>query len=220
MKTFLIGDGQVDETILANDMEEAKSLAADWIREGSWDCKCEIDVQVAEIDADKEVVDREWITVEVGEDPPEPECYADEHDWQTPWRLLGGLRENPGVWSKGGTTMVYRSVCKNCGCYRTETDYGCQRNPGQPTRSVEYDKADFASTEWIDRKDKSTQEVLSDIWDHNGFGDVDDWRSLDRAGLVEECADLLEHWEMMGWDLGSAMTAEDVADFLGKEWGR
>jgi hypothetical protein len=96
MKTFLIGDGQTDETIQANDIEEAKSLAEDWIREGSWDNKCEVDGQVVEINDDKEVVNREWITVEVGEDPPEPECEAVNSRKKTPARILADLWTNNG----------------------------------------------------------------------------------------------------------------------------
>ena len=143
MKTYLIGDGQVDEIIQAESMEQAKSLAADWIREGSWDQKCEIDVRVVEIDPSQddgrdrrgaEIDDPEWITVEVGEDPQEPDCVDGEtHDW----RGVGGCSQNPGVFSLGGTKLVFYRRCEKCGWDKRTVSVGSQRNPGE-VDTVEY----------------------------------------------------------------------------------
>jgi hypothetical protein len=57
-----------------------------------------------------------------GDDP-------DDHDWTSEGE--GGCRENPGVWSHGGTTMIFSSHCRKCGLHRTETSLGSQRNPGE-----------------------------------------------------------------------------------------
>ena len=43
----------------------------------------------------------------------------------------GGCKENPGVWSHGGTTLVFSEHCTHCGLRRIEVRYGNQRNPGQ-----------------------------------------------------------------------------------------
>lgn len=59
----------------------------------------------------------------------------DDHDWTSEGE--GGLRENPGVWSTGGTSMTVLSHCRKCGLHRTEVFPGVQRNPGQGD-SVEY----------------------------------------------------------------------------------
>jgi hypothetical protein len=160
-RTFLIGDEHVsDTTVQADSLEDALELARDWARDGSWDHRCEVDVFAVELDplADDgrdrrgaEVGDRTWTTVEVGEDAPEPECEeADEHDWRSPHSVLSGLKENPGVWSEGGTKMVFRKVCKHCGCYRTETSVGAQRNPGELDR-IEYDRPDEVSLRWVSK---------------------------------------------------------------------
>ena len=60
----------------------------------------------------------------------------DAHDWTSEGE--GGCDENPGVWSVGGTALVFQSHCRTCGLRRREKDPGSQRNPGDhPT--VEYD---------------------------------------------------------------------------------
>ena len=69
----------------------------------------------------------------------EPACVDGEgHDWVA----TGGLRENPGVQSLGGTTLVYTRRCALCGCQRQVTAYGRQRNRYQ-CDSVEYTEAAY-----------------------------------------------------------------------------
>ena len=160
--TFLIGDEHTDTIVEADSLEDALEAARDWARDGSWDHRCEVDVFAVRLNP---LVDdgrdrrgaiagvRVWTTVEVGEDPPEPDCEADEHDWRSPHSVLSGLKENPGVWSEGGTRMVFRKVCKHCGCYRTETSVGAQRNPGELDR-IEYDKPDEVSLRWVSKFSK------------------------------------------------------------------
>lgn len=88
----------------------------------------------------------------------EPECTSEGpgdddggHDWRSPYSLLGGLRENPGVWGRGGTTTETKTVCACCGKYRTETHAGSQRNPGDAESVVEYSDADEDSEAWLVR---------------------------------------------------------------------
>lgn len=61
-----------------------------------------------------------------------------DHEFISTYEVEGGLRENPGVWSHGGTTMSFRSHCRHCGLQKREVSYGSQRNPGQSDR-VEYE---------------------------------------------------------------------------------
>ena len=130
MRDYQIGceHGSV-EIVRASSIDEAKDLASDWIRSGDWETKQEVGVYVMPLLrlSDEEELERTWFTVEVGEDPQEPDCAKDAHDW----RGVGGLSENPGVWSVGGTTMDYLAKCAHCGCQRHERRYGAQRNPGQ-----------------------------------------------------------------------------------------
>ncbi len=163
-KTYLIGDelGE-DTTVQADSLEQALELACDWARDGSWDTKFELDVFAVELDPAQddgrdrrgaEVGERLWGAVEVGEDPPEPECSEDEHDWRAPHSVVGGLSENPGVWSAGGTTMTFHRVCAHCGLHRHETCHGAQRNPGQ-LDTIEYRGADDASLAYVARMAKA-----------------------------------------------------------------
>lgn len=149
MSSYRISDDGASETIEADSMTEAMKIAAETWQDGSWDSKCLISVRVAELDEEgEETGEVDWVNVECGDDPEAPKCTEDEHDWCNPHEVVGGLDSNPGVWSKGGTTIVAREVCRHCGCYRTTTNYGSQRNPGQ-CDTVEYDAADECSLAWI-----------------------------------------------------------------------
>lgn len=150
MASYRLSDDGSSETIKAENMEEAKIKAEENWQSGSWDGKSIISVRVAELDEDgDETGEVEWINVECGEDEPEPDCTSDDgHDWQSPYEVIGGSKENPGAWSKGGTTMVIKQCCANCGKYKRETSYGSQRGPGQCDK-IEYIDADESSLAWI-----------------------------------------------------------------------
>lgn len=65
-------------------------------------------------------------------DEDEPECEeGKEHDWQCPPDIVGGIKENPGVWGHGGGIILKR-CCMNCGCLQ-ETDTWAQ-NPSNGTQ--------------------------------------------------------------------------------------
>lgn len=147
---FRVWDDGNSEIIEAEDMDAAKEKAEEMWQNGSWDGKCLIDVYIQEIDWDgNDVGDREEIEVECGEDPEEPECVEDEHEWESPHEVVGGLSENPGVWSLGGTTIRTVEVCKHCGWHKKETNYGAQRNP-QQCDTIEYMEPDESSLAWVE----------------------------------------------------------------------
>jgi hypothetical protein len=74
----------------------------------------------------------EWYAVNTDDDddrasktwtlePDEPECSGGgDHDWQSPFEIVGGVRENPGVWGHGGGVTI-DECCMRCGC-RKHTD--------------------------------------------------------------------------------------------------
>ena len=71
--------------------------------------------------------------------PPEPDCEeGQEHEWEAPWELLGGLKENPGVWGHGGGVINYE-VCLKCGCRRC-TDTWHEVKPGTIVTKVDYEE--------------------------------------------------------------------------------
>lgn len=76
-------------------------------------------------------------------DPKEPACSGAEHDWQSPHSILGGLRENPGVWGHGGG-VIMRCVCMRCGCERTTDTWAQDRSDGeQGLESVAYERGKY-----------------------------------------------------------------------------
>lgn len=121
----------------------------DWVHDGSWgDEGASISCRWTLFNNDEEIDDG-WLTVEVepnhsnliseavspywdgcGYDP-------DDHDWTAEGE--GGCDENPGVWSTGGTSLVFQEHCSVCGLHRTMYVTGCQKNPGEHD-TVHYEK--------------------------------------------------------------------------------
>lgn len=62
-----------------------------------------------------------------------------DHEWTSEGE--GGLSENPGVCSTGGTSMRFASHCRACGLHRTEFYCGIQKNPGEHD-TVSYEQPD------------------------------------------------------------------------------
>lgn len=95
--------------------------------------------------------DDEGETFDITLPPPVPECCGDAHDWQSPHDLLGGLKENPGVWGHGGGVKI-REVCAHCGVYRVTDTWATDPETGQQgLESIEYQDADEESLAWIRR---------------------------------------------------------------------
>jgi len=84
------------------------------------------------------------------------------HDWRTPFRLVGGIRDNPGVWGNGGTRYTSKYVCRCCGKYKTEHDAGSQRNPDEPLTTITITDRDEASEAWL--KDKHEEDGWIPQW--------------------------------------------------------
>lgn len=147
-KYFIAEDDACREEIEAESMEEAIELASEKWQDGSWDGKCIVNLRVQELNENREIVDVEYVDVECGDDPEAPECEdGEEHDWCSPHEVVGGMTENPGVFSKSGTTIVFVTVCSKCGCKKVETNYGSQRNP-QQCDQIEYDTEDESALDW------------------------------------------------------------------------
>lgn len=135
-------DDQCSHTISieATSVEDAESQADSettaWIEDGEWgDDGASVSARWTLTDEDGEEVADGSVTVEIPADEdaliPETECgdSVDDHDWTS--EGCGGLKENPGVWSTGGTSMLFKTRCTKCGLVRFEKTTGCQRNPGE-----------------------------------------------------------------------------------------
>jgi len=78
---------------------------------------------------------------------------ADEqgHVWRSPYSVVGGIKENPGVWSLGGTAMRFVECCRHCGCIKTTKQAGSQRNRDQPIEIITIEPRTEASEAWLKR---------------------------------------------------------------------
>ena len=89
--------------------------------------------------------------------PPAPPCAAgddgeNEHDWQSPYAVLGGIAEHPGVGGNGGGVIIQR-VCARCGRYRITDTWAQRPDTGeQGLESVAYRAADEKSGAWVARR--------------------------------------------------------------------
>jgi hypothetical protein len=119
----------------AEDMDEAIEKAEEEVRGGEWgDDGAVVSVQIEQLRHDGTVYHEVEIDVEIEPDHDaliraaggNPDC---DHDWTSEGE--GGLDENPGVWSMGGTTMTFASHCRHCGLHKVEVHRGSQRNPGE-----------------------------------------------------------------------------------------
>lgn len=146
------------EAAIEKAREIVQSEADDWCRGGEWgdDGAC-VRVRWDLLDDDDEI-DSGSVIVEIEPkhnrliaevvrwDRPDNFCGDEpyDHDWCSDGE--GGCDENPGVWSTGGTSMVFKSHCRRCGLHRTEMHTGSQRNPGEHD-TVEYEMLDDETIE-------------------------------------------------------------------------
>lgn len=100
-------------------------------------------------DGDEVEVGEAYVTVRI--DPDEPRCIeGEEHDWQSPLEVVGGIEENPGVIGHGGGVICKR-VCAKCGRYRLTDSWAQRSDTGeQGLDSVEYLEPDEYSLAWIE----------------------------------------------------------------------
>lgn len=146
MKTYKVTlrDDQCSVTreVNAKTLDEACQLtedeAVEWVGDGEWGPEGAIVRVWYEIEG-TDISDSIDVEVEPDEDALMREAGADsdcEHEWTS--EGMGGCDQNPGVWSVGGTAMVFKTRCIHCGLIKTERSPGCQRNPGEHT-TIEFE---------------------------------------------------------------------------------
>ena len=137
----------MDHVFVAEDADEAVRLAGKWVAEGDYEFEPgDGSIWVGcHLYAEWQGGDDRIASPRVQIDPPEPDCDSGEdHDWQSPHEIVGGIKDNPGVWGNGGG-IVSTEVCMLCGCGRT-TDTWAQ-DPGtgsQGLTSVSYEAGKYA----------------------------------------------------------------------------
>lgn len=159
MALYVVTDGEGSDVVI--EAPTAEEAAQEFIETGAYEPPTAtewVDVRVAALPPDSglEPGDEwlseglreslEWDRVTVRIDPEEPECSAtDGHDWRSPHSVVGGVKENPGVWGHGGGVII-TEVCRHCGVYRVTDTWATRPDTGdQGLRSVEYRPADERS---------------------------------------------------------------------------
>lgn len=94
-------------------------------------------------------------------DAEEPDCVGgEEHDWQSPIEIVGGIAENPGVWGHGGGVIIH-AACMRCGCGRVTDTWAQRLDTGeQGLTSVSYREGEYA--EKIARLDETLASEVGD----------------------------------------------------------
>lgn len=136
-------DGVV-EKLDAEDLDEAKEAAEEWVREGSWSRTETLFLHACVVEIDNNG-DETSHPVTVTLDPIEPSCAEGrEHDWQAPFSIVGGIKEAPGTWGHGGGVTM-QEVCVKCGCGRLIDTWAQDPETGeQGLRSVTYEEDKYA----------------------------------------------------------------------------
>jgi hypothetical protein len=136
---------ELEADTLDEAIEQIQEEADEWCADGAWgDDGASVEVYwhlYANSDQTEEM-DSGSVTVEIEPDHDaliraaggDPDC---EHEWSS--KGEGGCDENPGVWSIGGTSMMYAAHCTKCRLHRVNTTTGVQRNPGEHD-TVEYEQ--------------------------------------------------------------------------------
>jgi len=146
MTTYLYReDSGYDETFEAAGDDAAEAYAEQLLRDGDWnqagaEKSFRVRAMVGRVhagpDGTEDILD--WRTVMVQFDPDEPGCTSpDGHDWQSPYGLVGGVRENPGVWAHGGGITV-DEACVRCGAGSHRDTWDTDPANGETFESVAY----------------------------------------------------------------------------------
>lgn len=119
----------------------AREAAQEYVDECDWPPDLETwwcNVYVRHVDEDGE--DDYYDRVKIAVDPEEPPCLNDEdHDWQSPVEIVGGIRDNPGCYAHGGG-VTHSYVCMRCGCGRTTNSWAQDMQDGtQGLDSIKYE---------------------------------------------------------------------------------
>lgn len=157
--TWLCDDGNAEVECTGTMSAAAQEYVdgGDWGDSSSEDYACVIHVYCQA----KYLPDRSRDSESVALEQDEPECTHDDgHDWQSPQDLVGGIKENPGVWGNGGGVVVYEA-CVHCGCRKTTDTLAQDSTDGTRYTKVSYEPEYYDLTERrIDAAAETIEEKL------------------------------------------------------------
>ena len=160
MGRYRVQDSNCGDNFDAVDDDAAIAYAEEWLRTGDyWDqgktifLRAEV-LKLNEDDCYFETLGPVYMELQ----PKPPACKAEEHEWLSPYSLVGGLKENPGVWgSRGG--VLSKEVCRHCGMYQLTDTWATNPCDGtQGHTSIEYLGPDDESLAWLEGQEVSDEQ--------------------------------------------------------------
>lgn len=149
MPRYEVNDGNACDSFDAADDDAALRWAEDWLADGEWerDTTRWLRASVFRLDGDEAGVPVGKVKVTLQPEPPK--CCGDSHAWESPYSVVGGIKENPGVFGSGGGVRT-REVCRHCGAYMVTDTWATDPYDGsQGHYSEEYLPPDEASIAWV-----------------------------------------------------------------------
>lgn len=142
-KTYEVRVEGASEQFEAATLEAAIEYAKGWLAEGDWE-PIESTIWVHGLLYEEDEVLSHRVTATI--DPPEPKCApleGQEHDWRSPFDIVGGCKEAPGVFGHGGGVII-EEVCVVCGCARFSDTWAQDPETGrQGLHSVRYEPGKY-----------------------------------------------------------------------------
>lgn len=151
MRRYLCWDAETHSIdAIEIEAESARAAAQSYVNGGDWhvdDRTIWIDVRVAELPREPDELDLEHDSRHrIAVEPAEPDCVDQNgrrrrglHAWSNDVRLVGGLRENPGVFACGGGVVI-RRICTQCGAGEVVNTWATDPATGeQGLRSLHYE---------------------------------------------------------------------------------
>lgn len=148
--TYEVRDHACSDEFTANDDAAALAYAKQWLADGDWPRE-ETQYLSASVYRmpENECVGDATLTLQ----PLPPTCAGGhDHDWCRPRSVVGGLKENPGVFGSGGGVKIVE-VCRHCGQRQHTDTWATNPNTGeQGVERVWYTDPDEASLAWIEEQ--------------------------------------------------------------------
>lgn len=154
MKYEAICEGGETIQFESRDDQSAWKRAEKWVLEADWgrhDHTIWVEYGI------KLATDEDWSWDTITIDPPEPKCVRKRHKWMAPVSVVGGLRENPGVYGHGGGVKI-TTCCKFCGMFRTYDTWAQNPENGQQgLDSTSYREPTDRSLDWVSKGGKEDE---------------------------------------------------------------
>lgn len=186
-REWRVSDDSARDTLYEVAPDDASDAVEAWLTGGDWDTSegplylvayaVSLDVVTGE------AVEHTRVCGEATIEQPEPDCLDGVgHDWCAPHSVVGGLRENPGVYG-AGAGITSRRVCARCGAYSVYESARQDSGTGRYHEATRYEEADDASETWVAarRRQARTESLVSSLEDD--YQDEDALRAAIDAAL-------------------------------------